>query len=94
MFCFADPSSQNVVLVILLILLTFFTLITTAIVFLRRAYRRASVRQCSKWDSKFYKLCQVMANVVWVYKEKFCYIVVEDAKKKSEDEESLQCLNK
>lgn len=61
---YQDPSSQNVVLVILLILLTFFTLITTAIVFLRRAYRRASVRQC-----------------------------IEDAKKKSEDEESLQCLN-
>lgn len=35
-----------------------------------------------------------MANVVWFYKGTFCYIVVEDAKKKSEDEESLQCLNK
>uniref|UniRef100_K1RJT4 Uncharacterized protein n=1 Tax=Magallana gigas TaxID=29159 RepID=K1RJT4_MAGGI len=59
-----NPSSQNVVLVTSLILLTFFTLITTAFVFLRRAYRRASMRQC-----------------------------IEDAKKKSEDEESLQCLN-
>lgn len=58
------PSSQNVVLVILLILLTFFILITTAFVFLRRAYRRASVRHC-----------------------------IEDATKKSEDDESLQCLN-
>lgn len=61
---YQDPSSQNVVLVTSLILLTFFTLITTAFVFLRRAYRRASMRQC-----------------------------IEDAKKKSEDEESLQCLN-
>lgn len=28
-----------------------------------------------------------MVNVVWFYKGIFCYIVVEDVKKKSEDEE-------